>query len=195
MMLPLLVVIAILILWAISIYNHLRTLQARIKGSIQEIGNQLRRQADLLPNVEVFIKKNFSHEKEIFDMLTKARSTVEAAKDSQDLKKIDEAQAALGKSINGFNVIVESNPQMQAIGENRQLFQEIRDTYDKLMYARRTLIDLSIDFNTALVTIPTVWMASAMGFKEEKGFETPTEGEHLKLSTEELKTPPKINLE
>jgi len=61
------------------------------------------------------------------------------------------------------------------------------------MYARRTLIDLTADYNTAISTIPGIWIAPLMGFKEEKGLSTPVEGEHLEVSAEETKTP-KVNL-
>jgi len=66
---------------------------------------------------------------------------------------------------------------------------ELRDTADKVMYARRTLIDLSADFNQKLVTFPSNIIAKMFGFKPEKGLEVPTEGSYLKVSEKETKTP------
>ena len=66
---------------------------------------------------------------------------------------------------------------------------ELRDTSDKLMYSRRTLIDLSADYNTSLETIPGVWIAPLLGFKPEKGFSTPSTGAHLEVSMADTKAP------
>ena len=66
-----LVVVAIIIFYIFGFYNKLKTLQVRIKASIQEIGNQLKRQASLIPNLEQSVKAFMKQEKEIFGRLTK----------------------------------------------------------------------------------------------------------------------------
>ena len=66
---------------------------------------------------------------------------------------------------------------------------ELRDTSDKVMYARRTLIDLSADFNTKISTIPGIWIAPPMGFTAQKGLDTPISGEFLEVSSTETKNP------
>ena len=66
---------------------------------------------------------------------------------------------------------------------------ELRDTADKLMYSRRTLIDLTADYNVMAVTIPSKFVASIFGFKQEPGLKTPIEGEHLEVSVKETKEP------
>jgi hypothetical protein len=70
---------------------------------------------------------------------------------------------------------------------------ELRDTADKIMYSRRTLIDLSADYNTSIATIPGIWLAPIMGFQPEKGLETPTSGSHIEVSALDTETP-KVNL-
>jgi len=69
------------------------------------------------------------------------------------------------------------------------LMEELRDTSDKVMYSRRTLIDLSADYNTKLVTFPSSIVANMFGFQAVKGFETPESGNVASVTVEELKTP------
>ena len=129
------------------------------------------------------------HEKGIFEDLTNARKSVDEAIASQDSKKIDKAQELINKGISSLKVIMESNPEIQTSGLVNNLMDELRDTADKLMYARRTLIDLSADYNSSIVTIPGVWIASTLGFKPEKGLETATNFDQIKVTDEEMKNP------
>jgi len=186
-------IVIILALLVLSFYNKLKRLQVQIGASVQEIGNQLKRQANLIPNLVDSVKGYMKHEKGIFEDLTNARKSIDEAIVSQDNKKIDKAQELINKSISSLKVIMESNPEIQTSGLVNNLMDELRDTADKLMYARRTLIDLSADYNSAIITIPGVWIASALGFKTEKGLETPNSSEQIKVTDEEMKTP-KVNL-
>jgi len=186
-------VIIVLALFVLSFYNKLKRLQVLIGASIQEIGNQLKRQANLIPNLVDSVKGYMKHEKGIFEDLTNARKSIDEAIVSQNNKKIDKAQELINKSISSLKVIMESNPEIQTSGLVNNLMDELRDTADKLMYARRTLIDLSADYNSAIVTIPGVWIASALGFKAEKGLETPTNSDQMKVTPDETKNP-KIEL-
>ena len=65
MIIPILIVLAILVVWIISNYNFFASSKARIKAAVQEIGNQLKRQADLIPNLEESTKGYLKHEKGI----------------------------------------------------------------------------------------------------------------------------------
>lgn len=188
-----LVVVAIIIFYIFGFYNKLKTLQVRIKASIQEIGNQLKRQAGLIPNLVDSVKSYMAHEKGIYEDITNARKSIEDAASSNDMKKIEKSQDMINKVLSSLKVIVESNPELKASNLVSDLMNELRDTADKLMYARRTLIDLSADYNVAITTIPGVWFAPLFGFKEEKGLSTPTEGSHIEVSEEEMKNP-KVNL-
>jgi len=188
-----LVIIAVIVLFLATFYNSLKTLQVHIKASIQEIGNQLKRQSDLIPNLAESVKGFMSHEKEIFKMLSDARKMVDSAIKSNDPKMIDQAQTALGNAIKSISLIAESNPQIQSSPLVSNLMNELRDTSDKVMYARRTLIDLSADFNIKISTIPGVWIAPLMGFTAQKGLDTPVSGEFLEVSQSDTSTP-KVNL-
>lgn len=175
--------------YVISVYNNLQTIKTRIKASIQEIGNQLKRQADLIPNLAESAKSYLKHEKTIFKQLTEARKTVEAAIKSGNAQKMVDAQDILGKVLGKINVIVESNPQIKASDVINKLMSELRDTADKIMYSRRTLIDLAADFNRILAVFPSKIVGSIFGFKPEKGLKTAEAGGHLEVSEKETKTP------
>ena len=75
----LLVFIGVLAVWLVSTYNFFVSSKARIKAAVQEIGNQLKRQADLIPNLESSAKGYLKHEKGIYKDLTDARSAVASA--------------------------------------------------------------------------------------------------------------------
>jgi LemA protein len=188
-MIYVIIVLAIIVIYLLSFYNKLRRFQVRIKASIQEIGNQLKRQANLIPNLVDSVKGFMKHEKGIFKDLTDARKTINQAVESNDPKKIDQAQKLITKTIDSIKVIMESNPEIKSSQLVDNLMNELRDTADKLMYSRRTLIDLTADYNTVIVTIPGVWLAPIFGFKNEKGLETPTTGDQLKVTEKESKNP------
>lgn len=189
---PIVLILAAIILVAgyiISVYNSLQTIRTRIKASIQEIGNQLKRQAELIPNLVEAAKGYLKHEKGIFDQLAEARKTISVAVKSGRAEKIAQAQDLIQSALKSLKVVVESNPQIKGAEVVNKLMEELRDTADKVMYARRTLIDLTADFNQKLVTFPSNLVAKLFGFQPEKGLEAPAEGSHLEVSEKETKTP------
>lgn len=186
-------VLVILALWVVSTYNFFASAKARIKASIQEIGNQLKRQADLIPNLESSVKGYLKHEKGIFEMLTDARKAISSASNSGNLEQMAEAGSKLSNILPRLTIAVESNPELKGSEVVKSLMDELRDTSDKVMYARRLLIDLTADYNVKRVTVPSSLVASVFGFTELKGLDTPVEGEHVSVSSEETKSP-KVNL-
>lgn len=177
----------LLVLYGVGVYNALQVLKTQIIASIQEIGNQLKRQANLIPNLQETVKAYMKHEKGVFEMLTKARTSVNAAIKSGSLDSAEKAATDLQQLLPKIQVIVESNPELKANETVTSFMDELRDTADKLMYSRRTLIDLSQEYNAKLVTFPSSVVANMFGFKPEKGLETPTSGAHIEVSTDEMK--------
>ena len=186
--LVILTIIAVLIIfYVISFYNWFQTALTRINASVQEIGNQLKRQSGLIPNLEIAAKSYLKHEKDIYKSLTDARKAVEAASNSNDLTKMNKAADQVAKFMPKLQVLVESNPEIKAEKVISRLMDELRDTADKLTYARRVLIDLSADFNQRLVTFPSNLIGSTFGFKHQFGLATPMKGAHLEVSEGETK--------
>lgn len=183
----LLIVVVLLAFYVVSSYNWFQTTLVRINAGIQEIGNQLKRQANLIPNLETSAKVYLKHEKEIYKALTDARKAVEAAGNGKDMAKVDTAADKLSALLPKLSVLVESNPELKAEKVISRLMDELRDTADKLTYARRVLIDLSADFNQRLVTFPSNIVGNMFGFKSQAGLSTPTKGSHLTVSENETK--------
>ena len=192
-MLYILILIVVLALVLMNYYNSFSRLKVQIEASLQEIGNQLKRQSNLIPNLVDSVKGFMKHEKGIFDELTSARKMVDKAISSNDPKMIDNAQEGIDKVLSSLRVIVESNPQIQSSGLVNNLMDELRDTADKLMYSRRTLIDLTASYNTMLVTIPSAWVGKIFGFTPEQGLTMPDDSSVTQVSQEETKNP-KVSL-
>ncbi|QQS38502.1 LemA family protein [Candidatus Woesebacteria bacterium] len=188
-------VLAVVVLgYGVSVYNFFVSSKARIKAAVQEIGNQLKRQAELIPNLETSAKGYLKHEKGIFDKLTEARKAVASAIKSNDVQKMSDAGSQLASVIPALQIAVEDNPELKADGVVTKLMDELRDTSDKVMYARRLVIDLTADYNVKRVAFPSSIIANIFKFAEQPGLITPEKGEHVEVSQSDTKTP-KVNLE
>ncbi len=183
----------LLVFWIISTYNFFVSAKTRIKAAVQEIGNQLKRQADLIPNLESSVKGYLKHEKGIFKDLTSARKAIDSAVKSGDVQKMADAGSQFSQILPKLQILVESNPEIKGSGVVTKLMDELRDTSDKVMYSRRLVIDLTADFNVKRVRVPSNIVASILKFDELPGLITPEKGEHVSVSSKDVKTP-KVNL-
>lgn len=177
------------VFYLLSTFNKFKTLEVRIKASIQEIGNQLKRQADLIPNLVASVKGYFKHEQTALTKITDARKSILSALKSGGAQNLVNAAEKLQSAMGGIQAVFESTPELQAAGPTKQLMDEVRDTADKLMYSRRTLIDLTADFNTMIETVPTNFVANLFKFSAKPGLSTPESGSHLEVSAADTKTP------
>ncbi|KKS80723.1 MAG: LemA family protein [Candidatus Woesebacteria bacterium GW2011_GWC1_43_10b] len=187
-------VLVILVFWTVMSYNFFVSSRARIKAAVQEIGNQLKRQADLIPNLESSAKGYLKHEKKIFKDLTEARKEISKAIESGDVQKMADAGSRIAGLLPSIKIAVEDNPEIKGSEVVTKLMDELRDTSDKVMFSRRLVIDLTADYNVKRVSFPSSVIANVFGFEELQGLITPEKGEHVEVSTSEMKTP-KIDLE
>lgn len=179
----------LVVFYLFSIFNKFKTLEVRIKASIQEIGNQLKRQADLIPNLVASVKGYFKHEQTALTKITDARKSILSALKSGGVQNLVDASSQLQSAMGGIQAVFESTPELQAAGPTKQLMDEVRDTADKLMYSRRTLIDLTADYNTMIETVPTNFVANLFKFTPKEGLTTPETGAHVEVNVAETKTP------
>lgn len=178
---------ALIFLYVVSLYNWFQTALTRIKASIQDIGNQLKRQSSLIPNLESSAKAYLKHEKGIYEAIVSARKAIEQAEKSTDMSSVNKASDSLNSLIPKLQILVESNPELKAEKVITRLMDELTDTADKLTYARRVVIDLSADFNQRLAVFPSNFIGKSLGFTNQKGLETSMDGAHLTVSDEETK--------
>lgn len=191
------VVLAVIVMWLISVYNKFVTLKTQLEASIQEIGNQLKRQADLIPNLVSSVKGYMKHESNVFQMITDARKGVmDAIKNVGEggAQNLLDASEKLQQALQPIRLTFESTPELKAEGPTSKLMEELRDTSDKLMYSRRTLIDLTQNYNQMVVAVPSNFVAMLFKFVKQPGLKMPNEEEAITVSTEEMKTP-KVDLE
>ena len=193
MIYALLAVVLVLVMWVITTYNFFVSTKTRVGAAIQEIGNQLKRQAELIPNLESSAKGYLSHEKGIFEELTNARKAISSAVSSGNVNKMADAGKMLSDVLPKIQVVVESNPEIKGSEVVKTLMDELRDTSDKVMYSRRLLIDLTADYNVKRVSVPSNIVAGMFHFEALKGLQTPNSDDSLSVSEEEMKTP-KVNL-
>ncbi len=185
---PLFILLGVVVIagvYVVMVYNGLQSLLTQIEAAIQEIGNQLKRQASLIPNLESSVKAFMKQEKEIFTQLSDARKAVEAANTSHSGAAIEEAQAQLNAVLPKLQVLVEDNPELKSNETVQQFMAELRDTADKLTYSRRAVIDLTQQFNEKLVVFPSNLVARLFGFRKQAGIATPNTGAHLEVSQDE----------
>lgn len=188
-MIILIIVLIAIVGWFVVTYNFFVSSKARIKAAIQEIGNQLKRQADLIPNLETSTKAYLKHEKGIFKELAAARRAIAAAVKSGNVQKMADAGSQLASILPSINIAVEDNPELKGDNVVTKLMDELRDTADKVMYSRRLVIDLTVDFNVRRVKMPSALVANILKFDELPGLITPEKGEHTQVKSADLKAP------
>jgi LemA protein len=154
-----LLVIVGIYLWAT--YNSLVTLNVRVDEAWSDITVQLKRRADLIPNLIESVKGYASHEKGVFEAVTKARAeTVSAQGPAEAAVAEGHMQAAL-KSI---FAVAEAYPQLQASQNFLQLQGELVDTEDKIQASRRFYNGGVREFNTKIKVFPNNMWAKNLGF-------------------------------
>jgi len=170
-----LVVVVTLYLW--SLYNGLVTSRMRVKEAWSGIDVQLKRRADLIPNLVETVKGYAKHEKSVFENVTKARSALLSAKTPASKGK---ANTGLTAALKTLFAVAENYPQLKA-GENfKDLQEQLEDTEDKVAYARQFYNTNVLDYNTKIKVFPNVLLAQNLGFKKEEFFEA-GEGERKKV--------------
>lgn len=161
----LLVVVGIF-LWAT--YNSLVTLKVRVDEAWSDITVQLKRRADLIPNLVNSVKGYAAHESGVFQKVTEARSAV---MDAKGVKDTAEAENMLEGALKSLFAVAEAYPDLKANENFLQLQNELVDTEDKIQASRRFYNGGVRDLNTKIQIFPNNVFAGMLGFKERDFFE------------------------
>jgi len=170
-MIILYIVLGILILivfWIILTYNRLITLVNRTKEAWSDIDVQLKRRYNLIPNLVETVKGYASHERELFEKVTEARTRALGAK---TMKEHSEAENALSSTLKTLFAVAENYPQLKAAGNFLELQRELRDTEDKVQAARRFYNGNVRDLSIKIEKFPEKIIASLFNFKKMDLFE------------------------
>lgn len=163
-----LVVLLGIFLWAT--YNGLVKTNIRTEEAWSDITVQLRRRADLIPNLVESVKGYAAHEKGVFEAVTEARSNVISAT-SQGPKATAAAENQFEGALKSLFAVSEAYPQLRASENFQQLQSELVDTEDKIQASRRFYNGAVRDLNTKIQVFPNNIFAGMLGFTKKEFFE------------------------
>lgn len=159
--------IAIIIVFFWMTYNRLVTLKLRVEESWSQIDVQLKRRSSLIPNLVETVKGYASHEKEVFENVTAARSALINAETPG--QKAD-ADNMLTGALKSLFAVAEAYPDLKASENFKELQEELTNTEDKVAYARQFYNQNVLEFNTRIRVFPDVIVASLFNFSKEEFF-------------------------
>ena len=175
-------IVVVIILWFISTYNALISLRNKVKDQWAQIDVQLKRRADLIPNLVETVKGYAKHEKGTLEDVIKARNTFTTATTPEEEMK---ASGELTKCLSKLMMLTESYPELKANENFMTLQNDIKDTEDKISLMRQFYNDVVMKYNNKIQVIPSNIVASICHFKESAFFE----------ASEEDKKTPKVSFE
>ena len=158
----------LLVLWLIATYNGLIKLRNRTKEAWADIDVQLKRRYNLIPNLVETVKGYASHERELFEKVTEARSRAMGA---EGLKEKGEAENVLSSTLKTLFAVAENYPDLKASENFLELQRELRDTEDKVQASRRFYNSNVRDLNIKVESFPANIVANLFKFKQMELFE------------------------
>lgn len=167
------IVIGVIVLVALFVwvtYNGLVKLRVRVEEAWSDITVQLKRRADLIPNLIESVKGYAAHEKEVFENVTKARAEVLSAT-TQGPEATAKAENQFEGALKSLFAVAEAYPQLRATENFQQLQNELVDTEDKIQASRRFYNAGVRDLNTKIQQFPANTIAGMFGFKSKEFFE------------------------
>jgi LemA protein len=162
------VAVVLIGLWLVAVYNGLVRLNVRVDEAWSSITVQLKRRADLIPNLIETVKGYAKHEKETFENVTKARTAMMSATHPEAAAEADNMLTGALKSL---FAVSEAYPALQASQNFLQLQAELTDTEDKVAASRRFYNAGVRDLNEKILVFPTNLIARRLGFTEREFFE------------------------
>lgn len=165
----LIIILGVVALFLWLTYNSLVTARMRIREALAQIDVQLKRRADLIPNLIETVKGYAKHEKDLLENITKARSNLVKASSLED-KAV--ANNQLSETLKSLFAVSENYPQLKANENFLHLQEELSDTEDKIAYSRQFLNTNVLDYNTKLQVFPTNIIAGLFKFQPEHFFAT-----------------------
>ncbi len=188
----LLVLVGILVLLAVAVmsgYNGLVSTQEAVSTQWAQVQNVYQRRADLIPNLVKTVEGAANFEKSTLTEITEARASIgkvqfnNAPTDPAQLEQFDKAQGALGGALGRLMVVVERYPDLEANANFQALQSQLEGTENRISVERGRFNEVVQTYNTKIKSIPAVFYAGLLGFKERPYFQA-------KAGAEE---PPKVD--
>ena len=163
-----LAVLAIALVWLVSLYNGLIKFRNRTDEAYSDIDVQLKRRYDLIPNLMETVKGYMQHEAGTLQKVTEARAT---AMQAGTMAEKAQAENQLTETLKSLFAVSENYPDLKASQNFLQLQDELSDTENKIQAARRFYNGQVRDFNTKIQTFPNNIFAGILNFKKYDFFE------------------------
>jgi len=171
-----LVVILIPIMMAVGSYNSLIQLDENVNSQWAQVENQLKRRADLIPNLVNTVQGFASQEREVLIGVTEARSRLETAASPEEAAQ---ANDQLTNALSRLNVVVERYPELKSNENFIRLQDELAGTENRISVARRDYNESARTFNSRVRRFPTNILANIFGFDTKQYFEVSEEDQEV----------------
>lgn len=168
------IVVVLILLWLAMMYNRLVTLRTRSEEAWSDIDVQTKRRYDLIPNMVETVKGYATHEKELFQKVTEARS---AAMDAKGMAEKAEGENMLSNTLKSLFAVAESYPDLKASDNFAKLQDELSDTENKIEAARRFYNANVRDLNISIQSFPANVFAGMLKFTKKDLFEVASAAE------------------
>ena len=162
------IIVVVLVLYFITSYNGLVRLRNMVKDQWAQIDVLLKRRADLIPNLVETVKGYAKHESGTLEAVIAARNKAVNAKGAEDEMK---ANGELTGALNKLFALAESYPDLKANTNFMDLQNNLKETEDKISYARQFYNDAVLKYKNKLEVFPSNIVAGIFGFKPEPFFE------------------------
>ena len=167
-----LVIVAVLVIWAVAVYNRLRTQKNQVENAFAQIDVQLKRRHDLIPNLVEVARGYMQHEAQTLEAVIRARGDAVNAADKARLSPgqsaamgaLMNAEQVLGGQMGRLMALAEAYPTLKADARMQQLSEEITSTENRIGFARQAYNDQVLDFNNESGQFPDVVVARLAGF-------------------------------
>lgn len=160
-------IVALLLVWLVLIYNGLVRLRALVREAFSGITVQLRRRADLVPNLVATVEGYATHERALLEQVTAHRADAVNARGVDATAKAD---AQMTSMIGRLFAVAEAYPDLKADANFRQLQDELSAIEEELAGARRYYNATVRDLNTSVQSFPNILVAGPLGFREEESY-------------------------
>lgn len=163
----LLIVLAAVALFGIVIYNRLVALRQTYKNAFADIDVQLKQRHDLVPNLVETVKGYASHESEVFQKVTEARTSAMRA---NTMSEKSASEGVLSGALANLFAVAENYPDLKANQNFLQLQDQLADLENKIAAARRFFNNAVAEYNTGIAQFPAVLFSNALGFSQTDMF-------------------------
>lgn len=163
----LVILLVILVLWFVLTYNNLISSEKKVENAWAQIDVQLKRRADLIPNLIETVKGYAKFEQKVLTDVTKARTAILSAKTPKDAAK---GENMLSGALKSIFAVAESYPTLKANENFKALQEELSSTENKVSFARQFYNDMVMNWNTMILQFPTNIVANISGRNKNKEF-------------------------